>query len=376
LELEVQKMIDTMAQKGYRTLGVASSGDDKKTWQFLGLLTLSDPLREDSKETIKQAVGYGIHVKMLTGDHIAIAKEIAHELDMGGNIRPATDLESLGDKIDEVDGFAQVFPEHKYKIVQSLQNAKHIVAMTGDGVNDSPALKQADVGIAVSGATDAARAAASLVLTEPGLSVIIKAIEEARRIFERMNSYSVYRISETIRIMLFMVSCILVYNFYPVTALMIILLALLNDLPIMTIAYDHTLLEQKPVQWKMKKVLTVATVLGLIGVFETFLLIVLVKTYLTLSLPELQSLVFLKLSIAGHLTLFVVRTKKAFYRSPFPSPILLSAIIGTQILAALFVGFGIIITAIPWAYIGYLWLYALFWMFVEDTVKTRFLYRS
>ncbi len=269
-EKEVNSAVDRLAEKGHRTLGVARSAD-AKTWEFLGLLALFDPLREDSVETIQHAQEHGIKIKMLTGDNIAIAKEIAHQLHIGDNISAADELitkkidfnsAEVTDKIEKSDGFAQIFPEHKYEIVKALQNRKHIVGMTGDGVNDSPALKQADVGIAVSGATDAARAAGSLVLLAPGLSVIIKAIDEARRIFERMNSYSIYRIAETIRIMLFMVASILVFNFYPVTAVMIILLALLNDVPILAIAYDHTLLETKPVQWQMKRVLTIATALG------------------------------------------------------------------------------------------------------------------
>ncbi len=370
---EILSAIDSFAQKGYRTLGVASSGDGKE-WHFLGLLTLSDPLRDDAKATVEEAVSHGIRIKMLTGDNLAIAKEIAGNLGIGGKICSAEDLKKLGGEMDGVDGFAQVFPEHKYEIVKALQEKKHIVAMTGDGVNDAPALKQADVGIAVSGSTDAARSAASLVLTEPGLSVIIRAIEEARRIFERMNSYAIYRIAETIRIMFFMTLCILIYNFYPITALMIILLALLNDLPIMTIVYDHTLLNQTPVRWNMPRVLSVSSSLGAIGILESFLLIILAKTYFNLSLDELQTLIFLKLSIAGHLTLFVARTRNAFYFPPYPSPILFTAILGTQIFAALIVGFGLFLHPLPWAYIGYLWLYAVVWMFIEDGVKL-FIYK-
>jgi H+-transporting ATPase len=187
----------------------------------------------------------GVSIKMVTGDHEAIAKEIAGQLRLGQNIIVASCLfekdetESEISRIVAADGFAHVFPEHKFKIVKALQAAGYIVGMTGDGVNDAPALKQADVGIAVSGATDAARAAADLVLTAPGLSVITMAIEEARRIFERMNSYAIYRIAETMRLLLFMTASILIFNFYPVTAIIVVLLALLNDLPIMMIAYDN-----------------------------------------------------------------------------------------------------------------------------------------
>ncbi len=369
-EGEVQAQIQALAAKGFRTLGVASSADSQ-SWQFLGLLALSDPLRDDAKETIERAQGHGLQIKMITGDNVVIAQEIAQQLHIGNRICLAKEIQP--EKISEYNGFAEVFPEHKYSIIKDLQKQSHIVGMTGDGVNDAPALKQADVGIAVSGASDAARSAASLVLTAPGLSVIIHAIEEARCIFERMNSYAIYRIAETIRIMLFMVLCIVVYNFYPVTALMIILLALLNDLPIMTIIYDNTLVNQSPVKWNMRRVLTISTALGITGVIETFLLIILAKTYFLFSPEELQSFIFLKLSIAGHLTLFVARTKNAFFVRPYPSPILLGAIIATQCVASCIVGFGIFVTAIAWINIFYLWIYALVWMFIEDGIK-RMLY--
>lgn len=264
---------------------------------------------------------------MVTGDNQAIAKEIARQLGMGQEIQVAQELfaegvdpadppQGLGEKVERAEGYAQVFPEHKFGIVKALQRLGHLVAMTGDGVNDAPALKQADVGVAVSGATNAARAAASLVLTAPGLSVIIRAVEEARKIFERMNSYAIYRITETIRIMFFVVLAMLVFNIYPITTVLVILLALLNDLPIMTIAYDNTWLDPHPVRWEMRRVLTLSTALGLIGVVETFLLLVIAREYLDLSVPQLQSFIYLKLAVAGHLTLLVVRTKEPFWKSP------------------------------------------------------------
>ncbi len=168
-------------------------------------------------------------------------------------------------RIESADGYAEVFPEHKFKIVRALQRSGHIVGMTGDGVNDAPPLKQADIGIAVSGATDAARAAADLVLTAPGLSVIARAIEEARRIFERMTSYATFRIAETIRVLLFMTLSIIVFDFYPVTAVMIVLLAIFNDVPIMMIAYDDVSVAKQPVRWDMGRVLTVSAFLGISG---------------------------------------------------------------------------------------------------------------
>jgi H+-transporting ATPase len=321
---------------------------------------------------------------MVTGDNVAIARQIARQLGMRTDIQPADEIFDAATtsrklsranerKIEQADGFAQVFPEHKFEIVKALQDRGHLVAMTGDGVNDAAALKQAEVGIAVSGATSAARAAASLVLTASGLKVIIQAVEEARRIFERMTSYATYRITETIRIMFFVVLAMMVYNFYPLTTIMIILLALLNDLPIMTIAYDNTWLDPKPVKWHMRRVLTLATLLGLIGVAETFGLLMIGKMVLKLENGALQSFIYLKLAVAGHMTLFVVRSRRAFWRRPWPAPILLGAIIGTQVIAALIVGFGILVTPIPWSYIGLIWAYCLVWFVIEDWAKLQIL---
>lgn len=367
--------VNDFASKGFRTLGVAKQAGD--TWQFLGLLPLFDPPREDSKETLEHARDHGIMVKMVTGDNLAIGKQIAGELGLGSNLVAADEnfgqdsaTEEFADRIEQADGFAQVFPEHKFRIVKALQSRGHLVGMTGDGVNDAPALKQADAGIAVSGATDAARAAASLVLTAPGLSVIVNAVEQARRIFERMNSYAIYRIVETIRIMIFVVLAMVAFNFYPITAIMIILLAFFNDLPIMTISIDNTWLDPKPVRWNMPRVLTVATVLGLVGVVETFGLLVIARDGLHMGIPQIQSLIFLKLVVAGHMTLFVVRSRRHFFRRPWPSPWLIGALFTGEILATLLVvhPFGLL-APITWTQAGIVWAYALAWLPIEDWVK-------
>jgi H+-transporting ATPase len=373
--------VDKFASQGYRTLGVARSMDGS-AWQFLGILPLFDPPREDSKDTIQRAREHGIQVKIVTGDNIAIAKEISSQLGLGTRIHTAYELfkqgggtqavpKKIAEQVEKADGFAQVFPEHKFDIVNVLQDQGHIVGMTGDGVNDAPALKQANTGVAVSGATDAARSAADLVLTAPGLSVIVEAVEEARRIFERMNSYAIYRIIETIRIMIFVVLAMTVFNFYPITTIMIILLALLNDLPIMTIAYDNTWLDPKPVRWDMRRILTVATMLGLIGVIETFGLLVIALMVFHFSIAQAQSLMYLKLAVAGHLTLFVARTKRPFLSKPYPAPILLVAILFTQGVAAAIVGFGFLVTPIPWIFVGIVWGYCLVWVFIEDFAKLQ-----
>ncbi len=372
--------VEEYAEEGHRTLGVARTEGD--AWQFLGILPLHDPPREDSAETIKHAQDHGIRVKMVTGDNIAIAKSISAQLGLGSTIYSADAMydsgeesESLSDnavkQVEDADGFAQVYPEHKFKIVKALQDKGHIVGMTGDGVNDAPALKQADTGVAVSGATDAARSASDLVLTAPGISVIVNAVEEARKIFERMNSYAIYRITETIRIMFFVVLAMTIFNFYPITTIMIILLALLNDLPIMTIAFDNTWLDPEPIRWNMRRVLTLATTLGLIGVVQTFGVLVIGKVFLHLNQPQIQSLIYLKLAVAGHLTLFITRTKHAFYSRPYPARILLVAVLATQAVAAAIVGFGILVTPIPWLYVGLIWVYCLIWMFINDWAKLR-----
>ena len=261
-----------------------------------------------------------------------------------------------------------MFPEHKFHIVDVLQQRGHIVGMTGDGVNDAPALKKADCGIAVSGATDAARAAASIVLLTPGLSVIIDAIKESRKIFQRMNSYAIYRIAETLRVLFFMTLAILVFNFYPVTAVMIVMLALLNDGAILSIAYDNVHYKDKPEAWNMRLVLGIATVLGVIGVVSAFGLFYLGERVFHLDRAHIQTLMYLKLSVAGHLTIFLTRTRGPFW-SIRPARILLMAVFGTQTVATLIAVYGLFMTPLGWGWALFVWGYALAWFLVNDRVK-------
>jgi PPK2 family polyphosphate:nucleotide phosphotransferase len=346
------------------------------------VLPLFDPPRDDAKATVAEAVKMGVKIKMVTGDALAIAKETAKKLDMGTNILDAASLgdskkqetAEVAESIEKADGFAQVFPEHKYHIIDVLQKRGHIVGMTGDGVNDSPALKKADCGIAVSGATDAARAAASIVLVAPGLSVIIDAIKESRKIFQRMNSYAIYRIAETLRVLFFMTLSILVFRFYPVTAVMIVMIALLNDGAILSIAYDNVHYRNKPEAWNMRMVLGISTVLGVIGVVAAFGLFYLgEKNLLSSFLPRLdrahiQTLMYLKLSVAGHLTIFLTRTRGPFWSIP-PAKILWGAVLGTQTVATLIAVFGIFMAPISWKWAAFVWIYALAWALVNDRVK-------
>lgn len=378
-----QSWLDEQAAGGLRVLGVASK-DGGGAWRLDGLLSLLDPPRADSAQTIADAGEHGITVKMVTGDNLAIAREIATRLGIGRNILAADTVfgtdgspsPGFAARVADADGFAQVFPEHKYGIVKALQDAGHRVAMTGDGVNDAPALKQADVGIAVSGATDAARAAAALILTAPGLSTIVKAVEEARRIFERMNSYAVYRITETIRIMVFVVLAMLIYGFYPITAVMIILLAFFNDIPIMTIAYDRTPLDPAPVRWDMRRVLTVSTVMGLAGTAGSFLMLYLALDWLHLPMAKVQTYIFLKMAVAGHLTLFVARARGAYWRKPYPAPVMIWSAVATKVAATLLCAWGLgLVTPINWRDIALVWGYSIVWSGVTDTAK-RIVYRQ
>jgi H+-transporting ATPase len=424
----VSETVDQLASKGYRTLAVGRKRTDAPL-ELLGLIPLYDPPRDDSKQVIADMQAHGVEVKMVTGDNAAIAREIGGLLGLEPRVMRSDQLsgaagsellalasvlaaaiyqrlqpdisrkeaqrfadavmETVGtmydtrllereflhthdsaivEMIESINLFAEVVPEDKYRIVDVLQRSGHIVAMTGDGVNDAPALKKADCGIAVSNATDAARAAADIILTAPGLGVINEAVKQARITFERMKSYSTFRIAETIRIVLFMTLSIVMFSFYPITALMIILLALLNDIPILAIAYDHTKVDRRPVRWNMVEMLTVSSVLGVTGVIASFLLFFLLREY-GFSEDMIRTLLFLKLIIAGHSTLYVTRAEGWFWRRPWPAPLLFGATFGTEILGTLFAVYGFLITPIGWRYALWMWAYALGWFVVNDAAK-------
>jgi H+-transporting ATPase len=375
IQSEVDKAVDEFAARGFRSLGVART-EGKDEWQFLGIIPLYDPLREDSKVTVETAEQMGINVKMVTGDQVAIGKEIGRQLGLGGNILDASlfaetrhhEAAQLGDAIERADGFAQVFPEHKYHIVDVLQQRGHIVGMTGDGVNDAPALKKANAGIAVSGATDAARAAASIVLMLPGLSVIIDAIKESRKIFQRMTNYAIYRISETIALLGFLTLAILLFKFYPVTATMIVLIAILNDGAILSIAYDKVRYSNQPQTWNMRIVLGVATLLGAYAVIRSFGIFYLGDVVFHLNHEMLRTLVYLNLSVGGIFTLFAARTRGAFW-SIRPAPILVAATVGAQLVATLIAVYGLLMAPLGWKLAGLVWGYCLILFLIQDQVK-------
>ncbi len=389
-EAKVKQIVEELGAKGYRALGVARSEDDGATWSLLGILPMFDPPRDDSKATIDQAALKGVRIKMITGDDTAIARETARQLGMGANIIPAAaafphDMDpnkvppAIAEAIENADGFARVFPEHKYAIVKALQERGHLVAMTGDGVNDAPALKQADCGTAVSGATDAARGAAALILTAPGLSVINNAIDEARRIFGRITSYTIYRVALTMDIMFLVVLSTLLLDFKPLTAIMIVILAILDDAPIMTIAYDNTEVAAQPIRWKMPRVLGVSSVLGLFSVVQSFGLLLIGFEILS-SVPEqhyfqfftkaeLQSVMFLQIVLGGHFLLYNTRTANWFFLPPFPSLPLNAALWATNLLAILMCGYGWLVPKLSWTTIGWVAAYTVVWVFIMDLIK-------
>ena len=425
------RQVDAFAEKGFRTLAVAWREEAMSLFHFVGLIPLFDPPREDSREAIALTREQGVETKMITGDNIAVARYIARLLDIGDRIEDVRELKGEGideylmltdiitrallpklkpelseeqvraqarqvvnevrkelsgrkfsqaslrrheseiiQQIEAANGFAQVYPEDKYFIVDELQKAGHIVGMTGDGVNDAPALKKADAGIAVSGATDAARSAADIVLMAPGLAVIVDAIRQARITFERMQSYTVFRIAETIRIIIFMSLAIGVFQFYPVTAVMIIVLALLNDIPILAIAYDNTRVRKHPVRWDMHEVLVMASWLGIAGVLSSFLLFWYLMAYEHYDIAFVQSLFFAKLVIAGHGTIYNTRIGDWFFKRPWPSWTLFLATFSSRVIGTIIAvyGFGLM-EPIGWVWAGWMWAYALSWFVFNDVVK-------
>lgn len=423
--------VQDLAKRGYRSLAIAVKNKNQEKFKLVGVIPLFDPPRKGSALVVKNIKKQSIDIKMLTGDNHAIAVQIATMLSIGSNIIDTSELktggsadefaslseiiarelykklsgavtmeeteffskqisdevkERLKDKklpkrfirdhesdiikfIESANGFSQIMPEDKYFIVDKLQEGGHIVAMTGDGVNDAPALKKADVGIAVFGATDAARAAADLILLSPGLSVINHAIYLARQTFERMRGYATFRIAETMRIILFMAVSIVVFDFYPITAIMIIVLALLNDIPVMMIAYDEAPVDDKPVRWNMKEVLTVSTALGLTGVTSSFLLFYWLQLH-DYPLLFIQTMLFIKLDVAGHSTLYLTRTGRYhFWHKPFPSLKFFLPAFSSRIIGTLIAVYGIFMEPIGWKYAGYIWIYATAWWVFNDYVK-------
>lgn len=368
---DLEKTVSNFADRGFRSLAV-SRRIKGHSWKLLGVLPLHDPPRDDSKTTLANAMDLGLSIKMVTGDQLAIAQEIAGEVGLGKNISDIAqiggDEEHFASLVEAADGFAQVVPEDKYRIVEALQREGHIVAMTGDGVNDAPALRRADAGVAVVGATDAARAAADIVLLAPGLSVIVEALHMSREIFRRMTNYAIYRIAETMRVVVFIAVAIVASGFFPLTASMVVLLALMNDAAILSIAFDHVKASPFPERWNMREVITISSVLGGVGVIESMSLLYVGQHVFGMDHDLLRTLLYLKLSVAGHLTVFVARTRGPFWTIR-PANILLVAVVGTQLLATGIAVGGFLMASLAWIYVLLAWAWALAWFFMLDAAK-------
>ncbi|KAM5581474.1 plasma membrane ATPase 1-like [Rosa sericea] len=404
LERRVHVMIDKYAERGLRSLAVAYQEvpDGRKEslggpWQFIALMPLFDPPRHDSAETIKRALNLGVNVKMITGDQLAIAKETGRRLGMGTNMYPSSAL--LGQKKDEslaglpvdeliekADGFAGVFPEHKYEIVKRLQARGHICGMTGDGVNDAPALKKADIGIAVADATDAAQSASDIVLTEPGLSVIISAVLTSRAIFQRMKNYTIYAVSITIRIVLGFMLLALIWQFdFP--PFMVLIIAILNDGTIMTISKDRVKPSPLPDSWKLAEIFTTGIILG--SYLAVMTVIFFWAAYETdfftskFGVPSLHkkdndsyrklaAAVYLQVSTISQALIFVTRARSWSFVER-PGLLLVSAFVIAQLIATLIAVYAdwsfAAIEGIGWGWAGVVWLYNLVFYLPLDIIK-------
>ncbi len=368
--------VEKFATNGFRTLFIARREGNKVL--PVGVIPLIDPPRDDSKSTIFEIKKRGVDVKMLTGDNTAIARFIANMLDVGTKIVNSSVLSRMKQTesdeddlkvINETDVFSEVIPEDKYNIVDVLQKHGHIVAMTGDGVNDAPALKKADIGIAVSGASPAARSAADIVLLDNGLSVIKDSIDSARTIFARMQSYVTFRIALTIRILFFITLSVLIFNYSPLSAIMVILLALLNDIPVMSIAYDNAPIAEEPIRWHLSDTIFISTILGVTGLVSSFVLFYWLNVS-GFSIAIIQTILFLKLDVAGHSTLYLTRTgRKHFWERPFPSLKFFIPAFGSRIIGTIIVFFGILMQSISWQYILYIWIYSILWFLLNDQIK-------
>ncbi len=373
VERRLEDATRDFAERGYRALAVARRAGDR--WRVVGLVALHDPPREDSADTLRAAQRLGLAVKMITGDRGEIARELARQIGLGDRVldvaalrEPTEDGRELASRVEAADGFAEVVPEDKYRIVRALQERGHIVGMTGDGVNDAPALRRADAGIAVSGATDAARAASDIVLLAPGLSTIVEAVHRAREVFQRMQNYSVYRITETVRVVLFVTVTIVAFDFFPVSPSQVVLLAILNDAAILSIAYDRVVPSERPERWDLTGVLVVAATLGLVGVLSTFLMVWTTHGPMDLGDDTVRTIVYLKLSVSGHLTVFLARTRGPFW-SHRPAGVLLAAVLGTQVLATVIALTGVLMQPIGWRMVGFVWGWAFVEFLLLDPIK-------
>jgi H+-transporting ATPase len=355
------KYIAQRASRGLRSLGVAISADEGASWHLAGLISLLDPPREDSARTIAEANKMGVQVKMVTGDQYAIAVETCKRLGLGTNIMEGSELmqhkvvdAGLIRQVDEVDGFAGVYPEHKHRIVEALQAKGRLVGMTGDGVNDAPALKKANVGIAVAGATPAAKGAADIILTEEGIGTIITAIKHSHVIFRRLETYIIYRIASSLLILGFFFLAIIIFDFEMPTWVLV-LISLLNDISVMATSFDKVHGGNKPMRWNMTKNLVVAASLAIIGIVGSLVMVAFAHPTLWFEYPGISpqdppsnvtsgpevAVIFMVLTAIIQLQIISTRNPSFWWHfskktAPRPSLLLLAPVI-TLLTAATFV---------------------------------------
>ncbi|KAI9356944.1 plasma-membrane proton-efflux P-type ATPase [Pilaira anomala] len=360
---EAEDVVLEFASRGLRALGVArtkptTSSTEKEEWELIGIFSLIDPPRHDSADTIRDCAEYGISVKMITGDQTVIAKEVAQRLDMGQNILDANSLvdpsksdDQVAQQCLDVDGFARVIPEHKYRVVELLQGKGYFVAMTGDGVNDAPALKKANVGIAVHGSTDAARTASDIVLLSPGLSAIIDGIKTSRAIFQRLQSYALYRISSTIHFLIFFFVITLVED-WQMPPIFLILISVLNDAATMIMTIDNVTISKSPNVWRLRLLVVLSTVLAIFLSLFSFAHFYIFKNVIQVTEGQLYSVMYLHISAAPHFIIFSTRTE-GFCWNSIPSLPFTLVVLGTQVIALVLSVYGVVgdekVQGIGWA---------------------------
>ena len=371
-EAYYSRIVKEAATEGFRVLALAMGDTDKEeNMKPLAVFYLADAVRPEAKDAIAFMSEYGITTKMVTGDGYDVAGHVAGVLGLSGRIVKRTELESnkedLKKEFSSFGGFAEVLPKDKYDIVMMAQKS-YTVAVTGDGVNDVPPIKAANVGIAVANAVDALKGTADIVLTLPGIAVIKDAIIEARKIFARLYNYSVYRISESFRLIVTVAVIGVIFGTYPLTPVMIILIALLNDVPIISLAYDRVPVSLAPARINVRQRLTLSTLFGLTGVINSLLLLWISYYFLHLPWAIIQTLFFLKLTIGGHMLVYVAHTDKPWWRY-LPSKQVLWATSITQILATILAVTGIFVPAIPIGYAVAVWVWAFFWMQISEGIK-------
>ncbi|CAE6344314.1 unnamed protein product [Rhizoctonia solani] len=408
VENQLEADVTEFAGRGLRALAVAYEELDHDNhegegngFELIGLLAIFDPPRDDTKQTIDDAIALGVKVKMVTGDQLAIAKETGRRLGLGDHMYPAKVLQdgpppggkhmSLDEMIMDADGFAGVFPEHKYEIVKRLQGLGHLCAMTGDGANDAPALSRANVGIAVEGATDAARGAADIVLTEPGLSTIVHAIRGSRQIFQRMRNYAIYACAVTIRIVVCFAILAFAYQFdFP--PFMVLIIALLNDGTIMTLSVDRVLPSNTPDAWDLAEIFAFAVAYGLYLTLSTIVLVIVIletdffENKFGVSLEserdpsgrkdhndrQLHMIVYLQVAMISQALIFVTRSHGFFFMER-PSTALLGAFAIAQLVSSIIAAYAdwgfTDIHSISGGWIGIVWVWNIVWFFPLDWIK-------